>query len=112
MMEYKGYRAQIDFDEEAGLFHGEVISSRIGICFSGRSVDELTQAFHGAVDEYLSLCAGRGQAPDEPFCGRFAIRVAPDVHKTIALAAHREGKPLHTWITERLVEAAQGHRLI
>lgn len=112
MMEYKGYRAQIDYDEETGFFHGEVISSRIGISFSGRSVDELKSSFHSAVDEYLELCRGRGQSPDQPFTGRFAIRVDPVVHQTIALAAHREGKPLHTWITERLVEAARGHRLI
>ena len=45
MMAYKGYLAHIAFDEQANLFHGEVINIRDVVTFQGQSVDELRQAF-------------------------------------------------------------------
>ena len=44
MMEYKGYIGKVEFDDEAGLFHGEVINTRDVITFQGRSVTELKKA--------------------------------------------------------------------
>ena len=32
-MTYKGYQARVDLDEEAGVFHGEVINTRDVITF-------------------------------------------------------------------------------
>jgi len=45
MMKYKGYSAQVEFDDDAGIFHGEVINLRDVITFEGESVRELRQAF-------------------------------------------------------------------
>ena len=63
MMEYKGYLAQVEFDDEASLFHGEVINIRDVITFQGQSVDELRQAFEDSVEDYLEFCAERGEQP-------------------------------------------------
>ena len=41
MMEYKGYLGKIEFDDDANLFHGEVVNIRDVITFEGQSVDEL-----------------------------------------------------------------------
>ncbi|HYD29725.1 MAG TPA: type II toxin-antitoxin system HicB family antitoxin [Azospirillaceae bacterium] len=105
MMEYKGYKAQIDFDNEAGVFHGEVINLREGITFHGRSVEELRHAFQGAVEDYLAESAARGQAAEQPFSGKFMIRLSPELHRRVAAAALCSGKPLNTWIADRLGEA-------
>ena len=43
-MEYQGYVGKVEFDDEAGIFHGEVLDTRDVITFQGRSVDELTTA--------------------------------------------------------------------
>ena len=45
MMAYKGYTAKIEFDNDAGLFHGHVLHTRDVITFQGTSVDELRAAF-------------------------------------------------------------------
>ena len=45
MMEYKGYFAKVEFDDEASIFYGEVINLRDVITFQGQAVDELRQAF-------------------------------------------------------------------
>ena len=53
MKDYKGFRADITYDSEAKLFHGEVAGVRAVITFQSRSTNELEQAFHDSVDDYL-----------------------------------------------------------
>ena len=70
MMEHRGYRAVVTFDDEVGVLHGEVVDTRDVITFQGRSVAELRCAFRDSVDEYLKVCAERGRTPDKPLSGR------------------------------------------
>jgi predicted HicB family RNase H-like nuclease len=49
MLNYKGYKGHIEFDDEAGLFHGEVIDTKDVVTFQGRSVDEIVTAFRDSV---------------------------------------------------------------
>ncbi len=106
MMDYKGYKAQIDFDDEAGIFVGEVINTRDGITFSGRSVDELRAAFQRAVDDYLELSFDMAAHSDQLCSGRIAVRVNPILHRAIVSCARREGKSVAAWIADRLSDAA------
>ena len=64
-MNYKGYEARVELDDEAGVFHGEVINTRDVITFQGSSVEELKQAFEDSVDDYLEFCASRGEDPEK-----------------------------------------------
>ena len=41
MMKYKGYHAEVTYDHEAAVFHGEVVGTRDVIFFEGTSVDQL-----------------------------------------------------------------------
>ena len=105
---YKGYIGQIDgFDEEDDLFYGRVTGLRDVITFQGRSVKELHKAFVDAVDDYREFCAERGEAPEKPFSGKFVLRVPPEVHRSIAIAAGRERKSLNVWAKEALERAAK-----
>ena len=110
MMEYKGYLGKVEFDADAGLFHGEVIDTRDVITFQGESVAELTRAFRESVDDYLAFCAERGEAPDKPFSGHFATRVPPELHRQISFAASRAGMSLNTWIVEQLRTGVAGSK--
>lgn len=101
-MTYKGYQAIVELDEEAGVFHGDVINTRDVITFQGSSVDELKQAFEDSVDDYLEFCASRGEDPEKPFSGKVLVRVPPDVHRKIMAEARRQGKSLNAYIVERL----------
>ena len=53
MMKYKGYIGHVEYDDEAKIFHGEVVGLSDIITFQGKSVDELEEAFKGSVDDYL-----------------------------------------------------------
>ena len=52
---YKGYIGKIDFDEEAHVFHGQVINLRDVVTFQGRSIEELHRALADSVDDYLEF---------------------------------------------------------
>lgn len=81
MWQYKGYMGQIELDDEARIFHGEVIDLRDVVTFQGRSVEELEEAFRDSVDDYLEFCELRGEEPDKPFSGRHMLRVSPQLHR-------------------------------
>jgi predicted HicB family RNase H-like nuclease len=102
MMEYKGYVGKVEFDDEAGIFHGEVIDTRDVITFQGRSVDELKTAFQESIDDYLAFCKQRGEEPNKPFSGQFVTRVPPELHREVNLAASVSGKSLNAWVVEQL----------
>ncbi len=64
MMEYKGCLGRVEYDDEAGSFHGEVVNLRDVITFQGETVQELRTAFQESVDDYLAFCAERSEAPE------------------------------------------------
>ncbi len=111
MMEYKGYFAKVEFDDGANIFHGEVINLRDVITFEGETVKELKQAFKDSVEDYLDFCAKRGEDPEKPYSGKFVVRVEPELHKTIAIQARKNGKSLNAWVNETLLRniTQQGH---
>ncbi len=102
MMDYKGYFAKVEFDDEANTFHGEVINLRDVITFEGETVDELRKAFNDSVEDYLAFCAERGEDPEKPYSGKFLVRVGPELHKTLVILARKNGKSLNTWVHDAL----------
>ena len=106
-MQYKGYKAKIDFDEDDNMLRGEVIGLRDFIIFEGKSIDEIQKSFHTAVDDYLEYCKSRGEKPDKPYSGNFLVRVGQSLHCQISCQAQREGKSLNAWICGKLANALE-----
>lgn len=105
MLKYKGYHGNVELDEEAGLFHGEVLDLRDVITFQGTSIEELEISFKDSVDDYLEFCAERGEEPDKPFSGKLMLRLPVEIHRKTYLQARKEGKSLNEYITKKLEEA-------
>lgn len=105
MMHYKGYEALVEFDEEAELFHGEVLNLRDVITFQGSSAAELKQALADSVEDYLAFCAERGEEPEKPYSGQFVVRVEPGLHRAVVSAARRAGVSLNKWVARTLEQA-------
>lgn len=106
MMKYKEYVAFVEFDDEANHFHGEVANIRDVVTFQGSSVKELQKAFKDSVDDYLAFCTKRGEEPDKPFSGKFVVRLKPENHRQISIAARKEGKSLNAWVRDHLIRDA------
>lgn len=106
MMNYKGYTAKVEFDDEAMIFHGEVIGIRDIVTFQGRSVEEIKKAFNGSVDDYLDFCKERGEEPDKPFSGKFVVRISPEIHRKVYIAAKKAGQSINAWLNRNLQRIA------
>jgi predicted HicB family RNase H-like nuclease len=106
-MHYKGYEATVEFDEDAELFHGEVINLRDVITFQGSSAAELKQALAESIEDYLEFCRSRGEEPEKPFSGQFVVRAEPALHRAVSTAASREGVSLNKWVTAALERAVK-----
>lgn len=63
-MKYKGYTGHAVYDDNAKIFHGEVLGIRDVITFQGTMVDELEQAFKDSIEDYLDFCAERKELPE------------------------------------------------
>ncbi|MCX6045816.1 MAG: type II toxin-antitoxin system HicB family antitoxin [Chloroflexi bacterium] len=105
MMEYKGYIGKVEFDDDAGIFHGEVINVRDVITFQGESVQEIRQAFQDSIEDYLEFCASRNEDPEKPFSGTFTVRIPPELHRKIYIQARTVDKSLNSWVSETFERA-------
>ena len=103
MMTYKGYFGKVEFDDEAMLFHGEIIGIRDVVTFQGKTVDEIQKAFHDSVEDYLDFCRERNEEPDKPFSGKFVVRVSPETHRKLFMSAKKAGQSINAWLNENLI---------
>ena len=102
MMKYKGYYAKTAIDEEAGIIHGEVITSQDVITFQAENVRELWEEFKKSVNVYLEVCKEYKKEPEKAFSGDLRLRMPVHIHKGITVCARKEGKSLNKWINEQL----------
>jgi predicted HicB family RNase H-like nuclease len=106
MMKYKDYTGHVEYDDEAKIFHGEVLGIKDVVTFQGTTVDEIEQAFKDSVDDYLAFCAERGEEPDRPFSGKFNLRIPPALHAKLSLQAKLNNLSLNNYISEILKRTA------
>lgn len=103
---YKGYSATVSFDEDALLFHGDVLGIRDVVTFQASTAEDLPKAFHESVDDYLAFCLNDGVDPEKPFSGSLSLRATPELHRRMSDAAARHAKSLNQWMIEALANKA------
>ena len=99
-LEYKGYTGTVVFDSDDHIFHGRLMGITDMITFEGAAVEDLEKDFRSAVDEYLKTCKRIGREPEQPFSGRFMLRVPSELHCAIGLSAKKERKSINAWIAK------------
>ncbi len=106
-MTYKGYAAQIEYSDEDRCFVGHIAGIQDVVGFHGESVAELRAAFEEAVDDYLETCAKLNRPPQKPYSGKLMLRIPPDIHAAVAMAAEVSGKSINQWATDKLADAVK-----
>jgi predicted HicB family RNase H-like nuclease len=107
VMEYKGYFARIEFDGSAGMFHGRVVGMRDVVDFYGASVEELTRAFHEAVDDYLAWCKKDGIKPEKSWHGKLTYRPGDELSHRLLIAAAIANKSINEYMNDVLDTATR-----
>ena len=102
------YKYQIEkikkFIDEIGdkIFVGEVFGIADSLNFHGRSIDELEEAFHDSIENYLEICEKIGKNPQKEFSGTFNVRTTPALHEQAAEYAADNGITLNQTISRAL----------
>src|SRR5438034_483124 len=102
MMKYKGYQGHVVYDDEAKLFHGEVVGLKDMITFQGLSVAELEQAFKDSIEDYLEFCKELGRAAEKPYSGKVLVRMSSEDHAKAAFKAKSSGLSMNEWINQTI----------
>lgn len=102
MLKYKNYTGYVIYDDEARIFHGEVVGLKAVITFQGTSVDEIETAFKDSVDDYLDWCKKRGKEPEKAYSGKLNLRMPPDLHAKVAVQAAQQGVSINSYIIKKL----------
>ena len=107
--EYGGYIGSAEVDAENHVLFGRLLFIRDAIGYSAETVEGLESAFREAVDDYLAACAEEGSEPDVPCKGSFNVRVGPERHRKVALAARSQGLGLNEFVCVALDDAIEPH---
>ncbi len=102
---YKGYTGSVEISEEDNCLCGKVLFTRALITYEGQTLDEIKADFKDAVDDYLELCKDKGWSPEKPFKGSFNVRVSPEIHRGLAIAAANKGESLNKYVSKVLAGA-------
>lgn len=105
MLAYKGYHGSIHYNPEDRVFYGRIEFIRALVSYEGKDADSLECAFFEAVDDYLAACVEQGREPEKPFKGSFNVRIAPELHERVAIAASQHGMSLNRFVAEALSQA-------
>lgn len=105
IMEYKGYIGSVEFSESDELFYGKVQGVRSLISYEGSTAAELVSDFHGAVDDYLTLCKEEGTKPEIAYKGSLNVRFKNrDTHRRAAVYAMTHNQSLNSFIESAVEE--------
>ena len=102
LMTVDGYQAKIEYDEDLDLFRGEILGLNGGADFYGKNSKELRAEFKKSLAVYLEVCQEKGIKPRRNFSGRVNLRISPDLHEKLTVAAQAEGKSINTLAQEAL----------
>jgi len=101
-MNYNGYTAVVEFDEDSEIFFGKVVDIKDTITFQGLNVEQLKLEFQNSIDDYLEFCKIKNRKPEKPYSGKFNVRIRPELHRQIAVKAAKEHKSINDLVVDAL----------
>jgi predicted HicB family RNase H-like nuclease len=97
-MQYKGYLGSTEVSIEDGVLFGKLLFIRDLVTYEAETAFGLKAAFEIAVDEYISECIEECREPDKPFKGQFNVRITPQLHRSLAVAASLKEVSLNDYV--------------
>jgi len=101
-MKYKDYSGSVEYSDEDGVFFGRIVGINDRITFDGDNVKSLRINFEEAVDGYLEVCSQIGKEPDKTYKGTFNVRIAPELHRDLAIYSVSHGKTLNSTVEDAI----------
>ena len=98
MIKYKGYLGSVHYDPEEPIFYGKLEFVKALVSYEAEDAVGIKASFEEAVDDYLEMCKKENIEPEKPFKGSLNVRLGPQLHKVVALAALSEGVSINKYI--------------
>ena len=92
---YKGYFTNINFSVSDRVLYGKIEGIDDLVTFESDNAADIEKEFHNAVDDYLAFCEEVGKEPSKTYKGTFNVRINPELHRSIALNATKNGISLN-----------------
>jgi len=102
VMTLDDFQAKIEYDPELDLFRGEILGLNGGADFYGKNPRQLRAEFKKSLEVFLEVCREQGIEPRRRFSGKFNLRISPELHEKLAIAAQVEGKSINAIAQEAL----------
>jgi predicted HicB family RNase H-like nuclease len=102
VMTVDGYNAKIEYDPEIDLFRGEILGLTGGADFYGKTPKQLKAEFKKSLTVFLEVCQEKRIEPRRNYSGKFNLRISPELHQRLAIAAQAEGKSINLLAQEAL----------
>jgi predicted HicB family RNase H-like nuclease len=97
---YKDFQGSVDFEDDRLIIRilhiDDLVTTEID------SASTAQAAFAELVEDYLATCTELGKQPCKPFKGSFNVRVTPELHRQVAMAAAEVGESMNAWISNAL----------
>ena len=103
VMTVDGYSAKIEYNPEI-QFRGEILGVNGGADLYGKTPKELRAEFRKSLAVFLEVCKEKVIEPRRNYSGRFKLRIHPELHERLAIAAEAEGKSINTLAQEALAQ--------
>ena len=104
-MHYKGYYGSVHFDDEELVFHGKIEFIRALVTYEATDAHGLRKAFEESINDYLDICRHQKIKPELPFKGSLNVRLGPELHRRVALAAEQNHSTINKFIVQTLDQA-------
>ena len=105
-MTIDGVKAVITYDSDIDMFRGEFLGLNGGADFYAQDAEGLRREGAISLRVFLDACKEDNVDPFKSYSGKFLLRVPPEDHAAISLAASASGKSLNQWAVEVLKQAA------
>ena len=105
VMTVDDYHATIEFDPDLDMFRGEILGLSGGADFYGKNPKELRAEFKRSLNIFLEVCAEKGVEPRRNFSGKFNLRISPQLHEKLAIAAQARGQSINALAQQALQES-------
>jgi predicted HicB family RNase H-like nuclease len=105
-LHYKDFQGSVDFEDGRlviQILHiDDLITTEIDSAAAAQG------AFEELVDDYVETCKQLGKEPCKPFKGSFNVRIAPELHRQVAMAAVDSGcESMNAWVEASLAVSVE-----
>lgn len=99
-LNYKEFQGSVEFEDGRLLIRilhiDDLVTTEID------SAAQAQAAFEELVDDYVQTCTELNKEPCKPFKGTFNVRISPELHRQVAMAAADSGQFMNGWIADAL----------